>query len=198
MDNRHLVDNLKRKNAKSSSSSHKSKHGGSNDIIEKFNPDVEEKMSNRKNNRKKTQKEYVYTNIMFKPIIGAVTKEHIQEEDLIVAKVKKITENDEEYKIITSNYATSLEKRMKESQMAKQMAEEYAKEHNIKANVIMDEIEKPFDVDDEDIAKIENIFEELKKNSSYAVNSNSIDYDKAAYEATISNFDDLIDKINNL
>jgi hypothetical protein len=156
----------------------------------KYNPDVNDNYSKFSESRDK--KNYTYTNIVWKPIIGAIDKTIINENDL------KINIEKPNHTMIKSKYEQEMNERIKEKEISKQLVEEYAKINNIYKNTIIDEIQKPIDTNlNKSTVDIDNTFIELKNNASNIFkNNNNIDND--ALIASISNLDDLMKSIQKL
>ena len=164
----------------------------SRQLLHKFNPDVNNNYDRVEKFREQNINSYTYTNNVWKPIIGSVEKIKITENDL------KIELEKPNHILIKSKYDQEMDERMREKEMAKQMSEEYAKENNLYANPVMDEIQKPIKVEqnNEMTQNIDNSFFELKQNSNNILKDNEVDQD--ALLASMNNLDDLMKSIQDL
>ena len=159
--------------------------------IDKYNPDINNKYDNVEKIRK--EKNFTFSPIVWKPIIGSVNKEKISEEDL------KIEFEKPNHQLIKSNYAKEIEEREKEKERVKQLANEYAKENNIYKNTTMNEIEKVIELNDHDKAlqNIDNTFSELKQNANNIVKDGD-NINQEILKASINQLDELMKSIQEL
>lgn len=187
--NRQLVGE---QNNQSNRNNQSNKNNSDKQLLSKFNPDVNNNYEKVEKFREQNVNSYTYTNNVWKPIIGSVEKIKITEDDL------KIELEKPNHTLIKSKYEQEMEERIKEREMAKQMAEEYAKENNLYANPIMEEIQKPIEVEQnsEMIQNIDNSFIELKQNANNILKDNEVD--QAALLASMNNLDELMKSIQDL
>ena len=196
MNNSAFINQLKQKNHQQSVSEAsrqiQSVSEASRQLLHKFNPDVNNNYDRVEKFREQNINSYTYTNNVWKPIIGSVEKIKITENDL------KIELEKPNHILIKSKYDQEMDERMREKEMAKQMSEEYAKENNLYANPVMDEIQKPIKVEqnNEMTQNIDNSFFELKQNSNNILKDNEVDQD--ALLASMNNLDDLMKSIQDL
>jgi hypothetical protein len=155
--------------------------------INKYNPDVNNNYERIEKGREEKGKNYTYTNIIWKPIIGSINKDRINKEDL------KIDIDKPNHIIINTKYEQEMMNRLVEQEQAKKLSEEYAKINNIYKNPIMDEIKKP--INETFIEKIDTTFIELKQNSNN-IDSNNIDHNNLL--GSMDNLDELMKSIENL
>jgi hypothetical protein len=154
-----------------------------NNSNQKFNPDVNQKYSNILNKRSVIN--YQYSNQMWKPIIGSISKSDINLDDL---KIKIDTINSAEIK---SKYESELENRLKEKILADKLAEDHSNKNNSL------DITKPIELKLDELKNIDNSFIELK-NSAKNIISNSNDIDTSVIMDSIHNLDELMNSIKNL
>lgn len=198
MNNSVFINQLKQKNPQQNQQQNpqhnlqQSVNDSNKQLLNKFNPDVNNNYDRVENSRKQNVNSYTYTNNVWKPIIGSVDKIKITENDL------KIELEKPNHVLIKSKYEQEMEERIREKEMAKKLAEEYAKENNLYANPVMDEIQKPIEVEQnsELIQNIDNTFIELKQNANNILKDNEVDQD--ALLASMNNLDELMKSIQDL
>lgn len=151
-------------------------------IVEKYNPDIIDNHSNFI--KKREDINYNFSNTVWKPIIGSITKTNITTDDLLI-EIPDI--NIEE---INSSYEYQLEERQKEKELAEQLSQEYAKNN-------INEIPE-LETNPETETEIENnTFIDLKITANEILkDTNNINTDLIM--ESISNLDNLLDAINNL
>jgi hypothetical protein len=179
MNNSSLINNLK-----------KTKQQHTIDV-NKYNPDINNKYDNVEKIRK--EKNYTFSNAVWKPIIGSIDKQKISEDDL------KINLEKPNHQLIKSRYEQEMEEREKEKERVKKLADDYAKENNIYKNTTMDEIQKPIELNDEDKAlqNIDNTFIELKQNANNIIKDGD-NIDQEVLKASINQLDELMKSIQDL
>ena len=103
------------------------------------------------------------------------------------------------HEVIKSKYEQEMIDRMREQEMAKKMSEEYALANNIYKNSVMDEIQKPIECEETNIAiqNIDNTFIELKQNANNIIKDGD-NIDSEALLASMNNLDELMKSIQNL
>jgi len=155
-----------------------------NNSNQKFNPDVNQKYSNILNKRSVIN--YQYSNQMWKPIIGSISKSDINSDDLKI-KIDKINSAE-----IKSKYESELENRLKEKILVDKLVEDHSNKNNSLADIT-----KPIELKLDELKNIDNSFIELK-NSAKNIISNSNDIDSSVIMNSIYKLDDLMNSIKNL
>lgn len=174
MNNRKFINNLK--NIKE-----QKKENISSSTSDKFNPDVSDEYKRKEDFRDKIKDSYVYTNAVWKPVIGSINKSIITQEDLKVPIEATNTEK------IMSRYDLELEERSKEKDIVEQKIEEYNKTNKI---------EKINEQLPDTITIINNTFEELKSSAQNIKKKNDITSEDIA--DSVSKLDKLLNDIKNL
>lgn len=145
----------------------------------KYNPDVTSNYMNMIDRNKNMN--YNFTNETWKPIIGSINKEIITKDDLVLQVEKP------NFDKIRDTYTQQLLEREREREEVERLVQEYEKNNNINKE-IQETINKPIEVNTEQLSSIDNTFVELKKNS---LNDDNI-------KKSISDLDLLMKSINEL
>jgi hypothetical protein len=144
----------------------------------KYNPDVQKNYINTENKRENSK--FIYTNQMWKPIIGSIDKTNIITNDF-----KINVENIDHYKI-KSIYEIELAERLKEKKLAEILTQTYTNQNNpVNQHDTINE------------ANINNTFCELK-NSAHSILIDTNNIDSTSIIKSISNLDNLLNSIINL
>jgi len=171
-------------------------------INDKFNPDVNQRYSTIMDKRSDTN--FSYSNQMWKPIIGSISKSNINSDDFkMTEEMKEVTS-----KNIKAKYEIVLEDRLKEKILADKLALDYTNkkdytnknnQNNLNNNQkkVLDDITKPIEVKSDELQNIDNSFIELK-NSAKNIISKSNDIDSSVIMDSICKLDDLMNSIKNL
>jgi hypothetical protein len=151
----------------------------SHNIDGKYNPDVTSSYMNMIDRNKNIN--YNFTNETWKPIIGSINKEIITKDDLVLQVEKP------NFDKIRDTYIQQMLEREKEREEVERLVQEYENNNNLNKEV-QETINKPIEVNAEQLSSIENTFTELKKNS---LNDDNI-------KKSMSDLDLLMKSINDL
>ena len=141
------------------------------DIEQKYNPDVNVKYNNLLSMRDK--REFQHSTTVWKPIIGSIDKLDIKSNDL---------------QIKTSKVDISTIKTAYEKELAERTLEQNTIEQRLHSNLKLEEIKI-----DENLIKIENNFDELKK-----IAINKSDIESSTILESITKLDELLNSIKNI
>lgn len=145
----------------------------------KYNPDVTSNYMNMIDRNKNIN--YNFTNETWKPIIGSIKKEIITKDDLVLQVEKP------NFDKIRDTYTQQMLEREREREEVKKLVMVYEKNSNINKE-IQETINRPIEVNAEQLSSIENTFTELKKDS---LNDDNI-------KKSMSDLDLLMKSINEL
>ena len=141
------------------------------DLEQKYNPDVNVKYNNLLSIRDK--REFQHSTTVWKPIIGSIDKLDIKSNDL---------------QIKTSKVDISTIKTAYEKELAERTLEQSTIEQRLHSNLKLEEIKI-----DENLIKIENNFDELKK-----IAINKSDIESSTILESITKLDELLNSIKNI
>ena len=179
MKNSQFIYNLKQKNQSNINNE-------SNTI--KYNPDVQTNYINTENKRENSK--FIYTNQMWKPIIGSIDKTNIITNDF-----KINIENIDHYKI-KSIYEIELAERLKEKKLAEILTQTYTNQNNPVNQLDTNQNNSVNQLDTINEANINNTFCELK-NSAHNILIDTNNIDSTSIIKSISNLDNLLNSIIN-
>jgi len=157
MNNNIFINNLKQKKSSSNTDS-------------KYNPDVDQQYNKLINTR--SNREFEYSNTMWKPIIGSINKANINSNDLKI-DIQKSNQSE-----INISYEKELANRKAEQELVEKTLNNNSKLDELKINI------------DENLIKINNNFDDLKK---LATNT-----EKTTIMDSITKLDDLLSSIKKL
>jgi hypothetical protein len=157
----------------------------------KYNPDIEQNYGVVEN--KRTNDTFIYSTNMWKPIIGSINKDKIIEDDF------KIQIEKPDFEKIKSTYEIQIEQRQKEKELAEKLAKEYAIANNLN-NPVMEEINKPIEVAQEDLSNLSNIDNTFIELKTYAQDmlkdTNNLDIE--TIRNSVLKLDDFLNSVKNL
>jgi DNA-binding protein YbaB len=168
MNNNIFINNLRQKNRQHPNQEPTSIQTPNPSIDSKYNPDINQKYNNLLDTR--SNRDFEYSNTMWKPIIGSINKTNINSNDMKIDIKKSNLSN------IKSMYEKELAERNSQQELIEKAINNKSKLEDVKI--------------DENLIKIDNNFDDLKK---LAINN-----EKTTIIDSITKLDDLLSSIKNL